>query len=160
MASTNKTANLELNQWVATDPVLMADFNADNSKIDAAVTALQTGALRIATGSYTGTGEYGTDHPNTLNVGFAPKLVFINGYASHNIQCCQGWFLRPSTRATTISIEMADHGPGLQAVTWTDTGMTWYCVGGGVTRNGNNTPASAYLQLNSADKEYFYVAIG
>ncbi|NLH00495.1 MAG: hypothetical protein GX488_01105 [Clostridiales bacterium] len=39
MASTNKTANLGLNQWVLSDPVLMEDFNADNLKIDAAVSA-------------------------------------------------------------------------------------------------------------------------
>ncbi len=43
MASTNKTSNLGLNQWVLTDPLLMEDMNADNRKIDAAVTAA-TGA--------------------------------------------------------------------------------------------------------------------
>ena len=36
MASTNKTANLGLNQWVLSDPLLMADMNADNQKIDTA----------------------------------------------------------------------------------------------------------------------------
>lgn len=39
MSSTNKTANLGLNQWVLTDPLLMEDMNADNQKIDAAVAA-------------------------------------------------------------------------------------------------------------------------
>lgn len=39
MASTNKTANLQLNQWVLTDPLLMEDMNSDNQKIDAAVGA-------------------------------------------------------------------------------------------------------------------------
>lgn len=39
MSSTNKTANLGLNQWVLTDPFNMADFNADNAAIDAAVGA-------------------------------------------------------------------------------------------------------------------------
>lgn len=37
MASTNKTANLQLNQWVLTDPLLMEDMNEDNRKLDAAV---------------------------------------------------------------------------------------------------------------------------
>ncbi|MEG0876964.1 MAG: hypothetical protein RSF77_07510, partial [Oscillospiraceae bacterium] len=37
MASTNKTANLSLNQWVPTDPVLMEDMNEDNRKLDAAL---------------------------------------------------------------------------------------------------------------------------
>lgn len=36
MASTNKTANLHLNQWAASDPVLREDFNADNAALDAA----------------------------------------------------------------------------------------------------------------------------
>jgi len=39
MASTNKTANLQLNQWVLTDPLLMEDMNEDNRKLDAAVGA-------------------------------------------------------------------------------------------------------------------------
>jgi len=37
MASTNKTANLGLNQWEAADPVEREDFNADNAKLDAAI---------------------------------------------------------------------------------------------------------------------------
>ena len=36
MTSTNKTANIGLNQWVLRDPFLMEDMNADNQKIDAA----------------------------------------------------------------------------------------------------------------------------
>jgi len=37
MSSTNKTANLGLNQWVASDAVEMADFNLDNQLIEAAM---------------------------------------------------------------------------------------------------------------------------
>lgn len=37
MASTNKTSNFKLNQWVLSDPVLMEDFNADNQKIETAL---------------------------------------------------------------------------------------------------------------------------
>jgi len=37
MASTNKTENLGLNQWAASDAVEMEDFNADNSRLDAAL---------------------------------------------------------------------------------------------------------------------------
>ena len=39
MASTNKTTNLQLNQWEGSDPILRTDFNQDNSKLDQAVTA-------------------------------------------------------------------------------------------------------------------------
>ncbi|MEG0778947.1 MAG: hypothetical protein RSG55_08870, partial [Oscillospiraceae bacterium] len=41
MASTNKTANLGLNQWVESDPFLREDANADNSRIDAAIGGLE-----------------------------------------------------------------------------------------------------------------------
>lgn len=37
MSSTNKTSHLELNQWVGSDVPKRADFNADNSIIDAAI---------------------------------------------------------------------------------------------------------------------------
>lgn len=40
MSSTNKTPNLELSQWVLSDPFNMTDFNEDNAKIDAAVEAI------------------------------------------------------------------------------------------------------------------------
>ena len=40
--ATNHTANYNLNQWEATDPVLRTDFNADNSKVDAALKSLST----------------------------------------------------------------------------------------------------------------------
>ena len=32
-----KTTNYQLNQWAKSDRILMADFNADNAKIDAAI---------------------------------------------------------------------------------------------------------------------------
>lgn len=39
--STNRTANLGLSQWTATDPVIRTDFNSDNQKLDTAIAALQ-----------------------------------------------------------------------------------------------------------------------
>ena len=43
MSSTNKTTKVQLNQWVATDPVLREDFNSDNAKIDAAFRDVDSG---------------------------------------------------------------------------------------------------------------------
>ncbi|MGM9578345.1 MAG: hypothetical protein ACI3VS_03075, partial [Evtepia sp.] len=51
MASTNKTAYLNLNQWIASDPILRTDFNFDNSRIDAAVNA--RALVRLTGGSLT-----------------------------------------------------------------------------------------------------------
>lgn len=36
-------------------------------------------ALKVETGSYVGTGTYGSSNPNSLTFGFEPKLVFISG---------------------------------------------------------------------------------
>jgi len=46
MASTNHTANLNLCQWAAADPVLREDFNADNAAIDAAMGGIPCRKLR------------------------------------------------------------------------------------------------------------------
>lgn len=40
MSSSNKTEKYGLNQWAATDPVLMEDFNADNLKAEQAVISM------------------------------------------------------------------------------------------------------------------------
>ena len=72
-----QTNNYGLSQWDAEDRILREDFNADNAKIEAALAA----GVKIATGSYTGDGTYGSDHPNTLTFPFTPKVVFLfNAY--------------------------------------------------------------------------------
>ena len=89
MAS-NQTSNYGLNQWEATDQVLRTDFNADNSKIDAALkgladkdTALEgtlasqaaaiakCGTCKFECLSYNGTGA------QTTTISFAHKPVFF-----------------------------------------------------------------------------------
>ena len=95
MMATNHTANYNLNQWQATDPVLHTDFNEDNSKLDAALTALNAtaqqhtaqlaqqaaelavrGNITFATTSYVGTGPGNT---NTLTFAKKPIFVYICG---------------------------------------------------------------------------------
>ena len=36
-----------------------------------------SGGVKLASGSYVGTGTHGADNKNTVNVGFAPKLFFV-----------------------------------------------------------------------------------
>ena len=94
MAS-NQTSNYGLNQWEATDQVLRTDFNADNSKIDAALKGLANkdteleamiSAATAASGNcemelitYTGTGTYGTEHPTRVQFADLPEVFFIVG---------------------------------------------------------------------------------
>ena len=71
--STNHTPNYALSQWEAGDPVLRADFNADNAKIDAALAELQANQLRIATGTYMGN----DGHTKTIELPFPPKFFWL-----------------------------------------------------------------------------------
>ena len=90
MASTNKTANLQLNSWLATDKPKREDFTSDNLKIDTAVTNHindQTVHITAADRAkidapyvveyVTGTGAASVDH--TLS--FSPQwvLVYMDG---------------------------------------------------------------------------------
>lgn len=94
--ATNHTEYYELNQWLSTDQVLRTDFNADNTKIDAALaglaedleteaaaraekadqtalTALAATVPLIAVGTYTGDGTA----ERTIPLSFTPKAVFV-----------------------------------------------------------------------------------
>lgn len=90
MPSTNKTANLKLNQWVETDRPMRNDFNSDNLAIDTAignhvnnsaihVTAEEKRYLKdlLMTYIYTGTGE--ASKTVTLTESFRYIAVFASG---------------------------------------------------------------------------------
>ena len=75
MAS-SQTANYKLNQWAASDQFLRTEFNADNSKIDAALKALNTvsgGKAELVFGSYVGNDA--TDR--TISLGFTPRAMLL-----------------------------------------------------------------------------------
>ena len=68
----NKTTNYQLNQWEPEDSFLRTDFNEDNAKIEAALTEMARGSVKVITGTYTGTGGR-----QEINLGFQPSAVFI-----------------------------------------------------------------------------------
>ena len=130
MASTNKTENYKLNQWVKTDPVLMDDFNEDNRKIDAAMMGIMDAMPRIQTGSYVGDDEYGSGSPNVLSFDFEPKLLCVGGMAvarGHDAYAASG---------------------GYCYFTWDGKTVSWY------------SPQSASVQQNSSLSTYHYFAVG
>lgn len=148
MAS-NKTANLKLNQWLATDAVLRSDFNADNQKIDTALSAMP----RMVFGTYRGTGTSGEANPRTLNFTFTPFLVIIVADKDTNVP------------PGTVLINGQEYSSGLGShseflsdlglkVTWGEQSVSWYCRS---TENTNNNPVR---QLNADGQLYHYFAIG
>ena len=95
MAS-NQTSNYGLNQWEPTDQVLRTDFNADNSKIDAALKGLadtvaaqgtllagqetaipKLGNCKIEHFTYYGNGDYGENGPTRITFSKLPVLFVI-----------------------------------------------------------------------------------
>ncbi|MDO4459338.1 MAG: hypothetical protein Q4C42_04510 [Clostridia bacterium] len=96
MASSNKTENLELNLWEATDCPERADFVRDNMNTEAAVSEIRSelaehktaenthltaqliakinsGGVALKTMTYSGTGGTMTN----VSLGFAPKAVWV-----------------------------------------------------------------------------------
>ena len=60
-------------------------FGSTPDTVNDALNALATGSLaKFMVGSYVGTGEYGADHPNSIDFGFVPKLIIFIGYKTGN----------------------------------------------------------------------------
>jgi len=92
---------------------------------------------KVAIGSYTGTGEYGADNPNTLDEGFAPAVVFISSSSG-------------GSGATLLPTSPYGLGLDFRAVhnSCAGTVVSWY-----------SDDSSAY-QCNSVGVVYTYVALG
>lgn len=86
MASTNKTQNLNLNQWIGTDKPKRTDFNHDNSMIDNICGTHMNDKdihihaderlfwnTQVVTGLYFGTGKPQME----ILLGFNPKAVIV-----------------------------------------------------------------------------------
>lgn len=93
--------------------------------------------VKIATGSYTGTGTSGASNPNSLTFAFEPKLVVVRatgGDGGHS------WIIG------------CNHGKGGNdawvTITWNSNTVAWY----------HNS--SADYQLNASGTKYYYIAIG
>ena len=138
--------------------------NADLSNVTAeallaAIEAAGGGGAKIATGSYTGTGKYGSSNKNKLTFDFVPKFVIIQGskyYSNITADCLQiGILTQGCTGAFTSEIyayrsKLDTNGNELFGVTvsWSGNAVTWYA--------GANYQA----QLNESGYTYGWIAIG
>ena len=142
--ATNQTTNYQLNQWEPTDQVLRTDFNADNAKLDAALTVLaedvnekasqavldtltqtvaghtallaQKGNCQVYTTAYTGTGTVS----RTFSFPKQPLLVIIGGPSIYLV----------AVRGITALLSTENGESNNLTGTWSGTALT-------VAYNGN-----------------------
>ena len=159
MAS-NQTTNYQLNQWETTDQVLRTDFNADNAKLDAALTVLaedvnekasqavldtltqtvaghtallaQKGNCQVYTTAYTGTGTVS----RTFSFPKQPLLVIIGGPSIYLV----------AVRGITALLSTENGESNNLTGTWSGTALTVAYNGnwGGGDRRACNASGSSY----------------
>ena len=146
-----KTTNYQLNQWAKSDRVMMDDFNADNTKIDAALkanadaitaaAAAQTNCT-VVFGTYTGTGDYTADSKNTLTFAGKPMLVIV--YAVGGSNKMLGLVLVRGANQT-----YNNRGTSLDTIyiSWGANSVSWY------------EKYDAEYQANKHSTAYAYVAL-
>lgn len=134
-----------IEEFESTDLVTMANVNEKINATNVALQALsQTVAsgVKIATGSYTGTGTYGASNPNTLTFDFEPKLVMIRDTTGHKLMIFFGNIL------TTTDSSTNGFGYDVTGITISGSQLSWY------------SKESAGCQANGNNSVYYYIAIG
>ena len=117
---------------------------------------------KIATGSYTGTGTYGSSNQNTLTFPFEPKLVIVTGrtntssdYQSMGIFVQGAQWTFGAGAGTQLNTAVSRGNNGANQITWNGNTISWYTLCTATT--ANYRPAA---QLNSSGRTYYYIAIG
>lgn len=125
--------------------------NADLSNVTAeallaAIEAAGGGGAKIATGSYTGTGTYGSNHKNSLTFDFVPKflVVALDGQET-SIDAGSFYWVGGSSGAVLMTDGSYQGSP---KVIVSGNTVSWYSA-----TNSKN-------QLNNSESVYHYFAIG
>ena len=141
----NCTEHYHLNQWEPEDKVLRTDFNADNAKLETALTALSAqvakmGNCQIWTTRYVGTGTCGAEHPTTLTFPQKPLVAMIEsgGGTPTFLLPRNGW------------LYVAESDYPMNYLSWDGCTASWY------TASVNQYPAS---QLNAPNLTYYVIAL-
>ena len=103
--------------------------------------------VKIESGSYVGTGTYGTSNPNMLTFGFVPKVWGWFGYKNAN-----GPTFFPSVALVpwgegTIYVGVGTGSADACFPTYQNSSVSWYAN-------------SYYVQANQKGYTYYYIAIG
>lgn len=107
-----------------------------------------SGGVKLASGSYVGTGTYGVDNKNTVNVGFAPKLFFVFHDSSSALSTYHGFWEEGCNTLKGFS----DSGSLDRPCTVSGNTISWYVppFGSGMHQR----------QLNISGETYRWFAIG
>lgn len=121
---------------------------------DKAFLALFNQNIKIATGNYMGTGNYGIDNKNSLTFNFTPKIIMIiedelkNDTYDGNSIC---WFvndlihgIKPTTTNSVLGSRVS--------ISWSENKVEWY--------SESDQSHSNRQQGNILNKNYTYVALG
>lgn len=100
--------------------------------------------VKIATGTYKGTGTNGSSNPNSVQIDFTPSLVVVSGIGEYPSYSYMGLLHIPS--GLGFSLDKKDY-PHELTVSCTDGTVEWYYS----TTDG---------QLNQSGVTYHYFAIG
>ena len=110
--------------------------------------------VKIATGSYTGTGTYGASNPNSLTFEFAPKLVFVYPQSldgAGKISTQTQWVIFTQFTILRSSSSSSSIGERCNAPLAWGNALTWWT---------SDNSAGAYCQGNVLNWVYQYIAIG
>ena len=113
--------------------------------------------VQIETGSYVGTGTYGSSNPNSLTFGFEPKLVILNGYfGSSNASNTQTNTTIVISEGTTSQTFCCYKSSRTVSSAWISFTIYPNFSGNTVSFYGDD----AYGQGNVSERVYTYTALG
>lgn len=115
--------------------------------------------VKIETGSYVGTGTYGSSNPNSLTFSFKPKLVIFTKYLNSTFYSPTGTFVNGNYYGpivfdlTDVGVDFVDYYANKNIRhNINDKTFSWYTT---------DTSSSAFnYQFNNSKFTYHYVAIG
>ena len=173
--STNYTENFDLCQWEPTDPVIRTDFNADNEKIDAALTALEEARQKyeksrrdlafyagyLATARAISVQKYLPQHSLICDAFFSSTGTTVTGSISrqNNTLVISGAGKSGTYSTGELSLRRSD---------WTQARMWLHSSGGSVAAQLNGTAMEEVAGAASAsvtgvfciEREYAWTGIG
>lgn len=142
-----------------------------NAVPDDAFVAIKTmfdGRVRLASGTYVGTGNYGEDNKNSLTFPFPPKVVLIfrvagmglmTGSQASNLDTDISYSMIAAYPASSTGVIGRKSGTSAfvtNILSFSGNSMSWYSSGFGPT----DKSGAAKSQLNESGVEYRYYAIG